>query len=147
MLIGVRRIVPLLLLVALALALLPAGASALRLRMFHTPDRNIGCAMIFGKESGGGSARCDIARHSWKAPPKPRWCPVDWGFGLTVGARKRANFVCAGDTVLHQGRVLRIGRVARLGPFRCRSLPRAVRCVNRRTHHGFRLSRARARRF
>jgi Family of unknown function (DUF6636) len=140
----VRRLLLLLLVLALAM---PAGASAFELRMFRIPGGNIGCAMIYGRGSGGGSARCDIARKTWQAPPKPRWCDVDWGFGLAVGARKRANFVCAGDTVLNQGRVLRTGRVARLGPFRCKSLPGAVRCVNRSTHHGFRLSRKHARRF
>ncbi len=145
MLAGMRRI--LLPLLVLALLAAPAGASAFQLRMFHIPGGNIGCAMIYGKGSGGGSARCDIARKSWQAPPKPRWCDVDWGFGLAVGQRKRASFVCAGDTVLNQGRVLAKGGVAKLGPFKCKSLPGAVRCVNRDTHHGFKLSRAAARRF
>lgn len=136
------------LLLACALAALtPAPASALGLRIFHTPDGNIACAMIYGKESGGGQARCDIAKRSWKAPRKPRSCKLDYGNGLVVGPRRRAEFTCAGDTILHQGRRLGIGRVARLGPYRCKVLRGAVRCVNRRTHHGFKLSRRVARRF
>jgi Family of unknown function (DUF6636) len=128
-------------------ALAPGTASALQLRIFHTPDGNIGCAMIFGKESHGGGARCDIAHRSWQAPPKPKSCPLDYGNGLNVGPRRRAEFVCAGDTVLHQGKTLAIGRAAKLGPYKCKVLPGAVRCVNRDTHHGFKLSREVAKRF
>ncbi len=60
---------------------------------------------------------------------------------MVVGARKKAQFVCAGDTVLNQGRVLPTGDYAKLGPFSCRSLPGAVRCINRNSGHGFKLSR------
>jgi hypothetical protein len=137
----------LVLLAATAVALVPAGASAFSLRMFHTPDGNIGCAMINGKGSGGGSVRCDIDEHSWKAPPKPKWCDVDWGQGLAVGKKKKATFVCAGDTVLHQGKVLKVGGVERLGAFKCKVLAEAVRCVNTRTKHGFELSPTVAKRF
>jgi len=122
-----------------------AAGSGYRVRMFHTPGGNIGCAMLTGGSEG--SVRCDIAHRRWKAPPKPRSCPLDYGNGLTVGNRGRAKFTCAGDTVLGQGKVLAVGRVARLGRFRCKSLRGAVRCVNRRTGHGFKLSRRVARRF
>lgn len=119
----------------------PATSPAFQLRIFHTPDGNIGCAMIFGKDSQGGGARCDIDHHSWTPPPKPKWCDVDYGGGLNVGPRRKAEFVCAGDTTLHQGHVLRVGAVENLGPYRCKVVTaRMVRCVNRNTHHGFRLS-------
>jgi Family of unknown function (DUF6636) len=127
--------------------LAPGTAGAFQLQIFHTPDGNIGCSLIFGKDSGGGGARCDIAQHSWKSPPKPKWCDVDYGGGLNVGAHRRAQFVCAGDTVLHQGTVLPIGSVVKLGPYKCKSLADAVRCINRDTGHGFKLSRTIARRF
>lgn len=120
---------------------LPAAAPAFQLHIFHTPNGNIGCAMIFGKDSQGGGARCDIAKHRWQAPPKPKWCDVDYGGGLNVGPHRKAEFVCAGDTVLHQGHVLKVGGVEELGPYRCKVLTaRMVQCVNRNTHHGFRLS-------
>ena len=135
------------LLAVIVAALAPATASAFKLRIFHTPGGNIGCSLIFGRDSGGGGIRCDIAHHSWKSPPKPKWCDVDYGDGLTVGVRRKARFVCAGDTVLHQGRKLAVGGAMKLGPYRCKSLPGAVRCVNRRTGHGFKLSRTAARRF
>lgn len=135
------------LLAVAALALAPAGASAFKLRIFHIPGKNIGCALIAGKGSGAPNARCDIRRHTWKAPPKPSWCELDWGSGMTLGPRKPAQFVCAGDTVLNQGRVLKTGRYAKLGPFSCKSLPEAVRCLNRESGHGFKLSRTVAKRF
>jgi hypothetical protein len=133
------------LLAAASLPMVAAPASAYRVRTFHTPGGNIGCGIV--TDGPEGSARCDIRHHRWKAPPKPHSCPLDYGNGLVVGNHGRAEFTCAGDTVLGQGRVLPVGQVARLGRFRCKSLRGAVRCVNRRTGHGFRLSRRVARRF
>lgn len=125
----------------LAFLLVPAQSSAFQLKLFHTPNGNIGCAMIFGKGSRGGGARCDIAKHSWQAPPKPKSCELDYGGGLNVGPHRKAEFFCAGDTTLHQGHVLQVGGVEKLGPYRCKLLTsRMVRCVNRDTHHGYRLS-------
>jgi Family of unknown function (DUF6636) len=135
------------LLAVIVAALAPAGASAFQLRIFHTPGGNIGCSLIYGRDSGGGGVRCDIAHHSWKSPPKPKWCDVDYGNGLNVGAHRKARFVCAGDTVLHQGRKLAVDRVMKLGPYKCKSLSGAVRCVNRDTKHGFKLSRTVVKRF
>ncbi len=123
----------------------PAGAA--QLKLFQTPDGNIGCALSFGKEAFGGEARCDIAKHEWPTPKRPHWCMLDYGQGLSVGPRKKARFVCAGDTTLHQGRKLAPGASLSVGPYRCKNISEAVRCVNHRTKHGFMLSRARAERF
>jgi hypothetical protein len=65
---------------------------------------------------------------------------------MVIGPRRRAQFVCAGDTVLHQGRLLPTGRSVALGPYRCKSLQEAVRCLNRKSGRGFLLSRSVARR-
>jgi hypothetical protein len=139
-----------LLLVCLAAALVaPASASGspFQVRTFHSPDGNIGCAMIFGSETRGGEARCDIAKHEWPTPPTPRSCPLDYGNGLFVGPRRKAAFVCAGDTTLHQGKPLPVDKAIELGPYKCKSLPGAMRCLNRDTGHGFKLSRQVAKRF
>jgi Family of unknown function (DUF6636) len=128
-------------------ALWTASAGAFQLKVFHTPGGNIGCELFFGKEAFGGEARCDIAEHDWKTPKRPRWCRLDYGNGLTVGPHRKAGFVCAGDTALHQGRKLAAGRSVSVGPYECRNLGAAVRCVNHRTGHGFRLSRKVAERF
>ena len=51
------------LLAVIEAALAPATASAFKLRIFHTPGDNIGCALIYQKGSSERSAaRCDIAR-------------------------------------------------------------------------------------
>jgi hypothetical protein len=136
------------LLVGIAAALVaPTSASAFQVRVFHSPDGNIGCAMIFGSESRGGEARCDIAEHEWPTPPTPKSCPLDYGNGLFVGPRRKAGFVCAGDTALHQGKPLPVGQAIELGPYKCKSLAGAMRCLNRDTGHGFKLSRQVAKRF
>jgi hypothetical protein len=135
------------LLAIVVLALVAAPASAFKLKLFHTPGGNIGCAVSAGKGSLGGEARCDIAKHEWKAPKKPASCELDYGGGLAVSSHGRAGFVCAGDTTLHQGRKLAPGGSVTVGSYHCVNLGDAVRCVNRDTGHGFKLSRKVAKRF
>jgi len=115
------------------------------LRTFQSPSKNIGCVITRG--SSGHEARCDIRQHSWHAPPKPRSCHLDYGNGLEVRHSGKGHFVCAGDTVLGQGRVLAYGKAIQFGGFRCTSRQSGMRCVNRKTQHGFRLSRQDAKRF
>jgi hypothetical protein len=124
-----------------ALALVAAG-SAQALVHFKSPSGNIGCVLM--KRDG---VRCDIREKSWTAPPKPSWCDVDWGGGVQVGRRHRASFVCAGDTVLGADRTLAYGTSVRRGRFECFSRRTGMRCVNHRSHHGFKLSRERYRLF
>ena len=120
------------------LAVAPGAGAAF---YFHSPSGNIGCGI---SRSG---ARCDIAQHTWKPPPKPRSCHLDWGYGLTVGRHGPASFFCARDSVLHLGPALAYGQKVRRGRFKCASRTDGVRCVNLRTHRGFKLSREHARRF
>ena len=115
-----------------------AGAAA---TFFETPSHNIGCVI------SQAAARCDIRVHSWKPPPKPASCPVDWGNGLTVERRGVARFVCAGDTVFGGKRVLGYGKSIRRGRFECTSRRNGMRCVNVRNQHGFKLARRFARWF
>ena len=124
-------------------ALALAGAvSAQAFVQFKSPSGNIGC--VLDKRDG---VRCDIREKDWSAPRKPSWCDVDWGGGVQVGRRKRASFVCAGDTVLGGDRTLRYGTSIRRGRFECFSRRTGMRCVNHRNGHGFRLSRQRYRLF
>ena len=118
-----------------ASALVVAGAAD-ALVLFESPSSNIGCAL--SKRDG---VRCDIRAKDWSPPPKPSWCDVDWGGGVQVGRRKRASFVCAGDAVLGGDRTLAYGTSIRRGRFECFSRRTGMRCVNHRTHHGFKLSR------
>jgi hypothetical protein len=134
-------------LIVSALALLvaapaQASGSARSIATFQSPSGNIGCAM-----SRSFGVRCDIRNKTWQAPPKPASCELDWGFGLNLDRRGRATFVCAGDTVLGQGRHLPFGQSIRRGRFVCRSKRIGMRCINLRNGHGFLLSREVARRF
>jgi hypothetical protein len=122
-------------------ALLVAAAPASAYTFFETPSHNIGCVI---SKSG---ARCDIREHAWKPPPKPKSCHVDWGFGLTVGRRGFAEWVCAGDTVFGGKRVLAYRDSITRGRFTCTSRRNGVRCVNERNGHGFKLARRFARWF
>ena len=60
--------------------------------------------------------------------------------------RGRGRFTCANDAV-PAGRELPYGRAIQRGRFRCRSQRSGMRCVNRRSDHGFAVNRARALRF
>ena len=127
---------------AVAIAASLAAAQPAAASFFQSPSGNIGCAIT---KKG---VRCDIGQRSWKPPPKPASCPVDWGNGVTLGRRGRARFTCAGDTVLHAGgRTLAYGSSIRRGRFKCLSRKSGMRCRNRRNGHGFLLSRERVRRF
>lgn len=105
----------------------------------QSPTGNIGCAMA------KGGVRCDIEEHSWQPPPKPSWCPDEWGNGLSVGVTGLGQFTCAGDSVLGQGRVLSYNRAWLLGRFVCTSSTTGMRCDNTITSHGFFLSREQVR--
>lgn len=102
---------------------------------FVTPSKNIGCVL------SAESARCDIAKKSWKAPPKPDDCDLDWGNGVAVGGDGEASIVCAGDTVLGGSQTLPYGDAVRVGDYVCASSQAGVRCTNEPSGHGFSLSR------
>lgn len=124
-----------------ALAFVLLAGSAEGARFFHSPSGNIGCGV------SRQGARCDIREHSWHAPPKPRACKLDWGYGLTLGKQGKGRFFCAGDSLLGLGTRLGYGKSVRRGRFRCVSRTDGMRCVNLRNNHGFKLSREHARRF
>ena len=122
--------------VGLACAAVPASAV-----QFESPSHNVGCAL------SNSGARCDIREHAWKPPPKPKSCPVDWGFGLEVARRGFASWVCAGDTVFGGKKVLGYRESISRGQFTCTSYRNGMRCVNEGNQHGFKLARRFARWF
>lgn len=123
--------------------LAPAGASA-ALRSFQSPSGNIDCII------DSTSVRCDIQSKSWKPPPKPKTCPVDWGGGLGVDATKRGYIICAGDTVQAPPGdpypTLAFGKSIKAGKITCTSATAGITCKNRQAH-GFFISRQRYRVF
>jgi hypothetical protein len=114
----------------------PAPA-ATTLRFFHSPSRNIDCVLA------SDSARCDIRAHTFRAPPRPSFCDLEWGSVLSVGkTSRRGGFACVGDTARDpKSRALAYGKSLRVGSMRCVSRTDGMRCNNRRGH-GFLLGRA-----
>src|SRR5689334_4941894 len=110
------RHVPLAALLA-ALLFLSVSSSAQALVQFHTPSNNIGCAMSDDGDLGI-FVRCDIAEFDWTMPPEPKTFAcheLDYVPGLTMGAKGKSHFFCAGDTALRQGRVLKYGHSRKVG--------------------------------
>jgi hypothetical protein len=120
-----------------SLGVLAAPAAAAT--FFESPSHNIGC--VISAKSG---VRCDIRVHTWKPPPKPTGCDVDWGNGLEVTQRGNARWVCAGDTVFGGKRVLGYRKSIKRGRYECTSRKNGMRCVNLRNDHGFKLARRKA---
>jgi hypothetical protein len=119
-----------------AALVLAAGASqAMAFKGFETPSHNIGCILT---EQG---ARCDIRKHSWPSPKRPKSCEFDYGGSLFIGVKGRGEYGCVSDSAMHAGPVLHYGETLRKSRFACTSEEAGVRCVNRRNGHGFFLSR------
>jgi hypothetical protein len=121
----------------------PPSSRADDFAAFRTPSGNIGCAYTGAGGSTKGYLRCDIGTGLRPRPRKPASCELDYGSGYSMSDTGRASVVCAGDTVLRQGFVLRYGKTWRSGGFTCASRIAGLRCTNR-NGHGFFLSRARS---
>lgn len=114
------------------------GAVSEHVSNFQSPTGNIACVI------GSGTTRCDIADRSFKLPPKPANCDLDWGQGLSFTGNSGAEIVCAGDTTLNpEAPALGYGEVTRVGPVLCQSAPQGMSCANSKSGHGFFLSRER----
>lgn len=128
---------------ALSAALLIALGAAAPVGAFQSPSHNIACGM-FDSHASGAFVRCDIAKRDWALPPRPHNAAcreLDFEGDVMVTASGKGHFICAGDTLLRQGAVLHYGHSRTVGRFRCTMRTSGVTCTNRRTHHGFVLSR------
>jgi hypothetical protein len=122
--------------VVAAILAAPAAGSNMAARWFVTPGKNVGCEL-------------GLDRHGIR--------PVTYVFCLAyrAGSPYRTAVAvrmtgAAQLTPCHGLRcisnspdrtpALRVGHSIRLGPFRCMSLRKGVRCVVTRLHRGFRLS-------
>jgi hypothetical protein len=108
-----------------ALAVLPvAGAGGATTQRFQTPSKRIACAYP------GPELRCDMLFLNDRA--------------AVLGRHGRARIVKVTDTVADpKAKVLRYGSSLRIGPYRCTSRRTGLTCRNRRSGHGFTISRER----
>jgi hypothetical protein len=128
-------------LLAAALVLAVGASQAAGFKGFETPSHNIGCILT------AQGARCDISAHDWPLPKRPKSCEFDYGGSVFIGTSGRGEYGCVSDSAFGAGPVLPYGEKIRKGRFVCTSEEVGVRCVNRRSGHGFLLSRQRVRLF
>ncbi len=142
---GVHRLAALAALVLAAAVAAPA-AHAGGLKLFDTPDGNIGCAIFKGGKHVRGNVRCDINQRTWVPPARPKNCSFDFGIGATLGERGRGKYSCVSDSVIGAGPTLPAATSIRKGRFECAieavagTTSWGVRCVNLGNQHGFALS-------
>ncbi len=61
---------------------------------FQLPSGNVLCEVM------ENALRCEIAQFNFARPAKPKECDSDWGHAYAIGARGRAEVLCAGDMVV-----------------------------------------------
>ena len=71
-------------------ALTAALATQASAKRFVTEDGNIACILR------SKFVRCDVTKHKWTAPPKPKSCEFDYGSSLYLD-QKKAGFACVSD--------------------------------------------------
>ncbi|WP_088284209.1 DUF6636 domain-containing protein [Kineosporia sp. A_224] len=111
---------------------------------FRSPSGRILCAVRDSDGADPGSARCDVIDNTWKNPPKPADCELDWGSSVEVtqGAGK-ARFACVGDVATDGPVALGYGKAVLAGSILCISRTTGVECLTvDGSNHGFRVSRA-----
>ena len=120
---------------AAALALVPVLASAQE--AFQLPSGNIHCALY------DGTLRCDVLRSTYRRPPRPRGCDLEYGDAVELGGKGAAALICHGDTVANPATpVLGYGRAWQGPGMACTASQAGLRCVNG-DGRGFELARAR----
>lgn len=115
-----------------------AGMVSNGLITFRSPSGRIRCMV---SDLPDAFARCDVTDATFTPPKKPAECALDWGSGVTVSPGRRAQFVCAGDTV-DNGPTLAYGSAVIVGDLICISRTDGVTCRTATTAlHGFRIAR------
>ncbi len=113
--------------------LIPAGAEAFVNKPFMTPSKKIQCAWI-GNTANSAQIRCDLFFLNDVA--------------YVVGTKGRGHRIKISDTVGDpKGKVVAYGTQIKLGVYTCTSRTSGLTCRNRRTGHGFTVSRQRQKTF
>lgn len=107
------RVIEVAVLLALAAAALGAVAGSASAKRFVTEGGNVECIMR------SKFVRCDIFKHRWEAPPKPKSCELDWGSSVGLDKRGKAKFLCVSDAI-GATKVAMAGTTIEVGPYRCR---------------------------
>jgi hypothetical protein len=105
---------------------------------FQSPSGNINCA-LFSYE-GQTRADCEVAEHSWVAPPKEPECHQNWGSRFTLN-ESGAIFACYGQELPTPERTLGYGSTWSVGTITCDSESTGVTCTDGNSGHNFFVSR------
>jgi hypothetical protein len=108
--------------------LVVAAPAVAKQRSFQSPSGNVGC--LYSSSGGPGPfIRCDVLSLN------------DAGFFLYRHHKAKRHKIT--DTVAMPGAPkLAYGHKRSFGRYTCKSYRSGLKCVNRRNHHGFKLSRA-----
>ncbi len=102
-----------------------------------SPTQNIHCSLSYGVE-------CVITQASYDTVPRPADCELDWSdHWFSIGRQSGVRGRCAGDTPLSPSpTLLAYGATAVANGLACQSQTSGMTCWNRKTRHGFQISRA-----
>jgi hypothetical protein len=74
-----------------AFAAMAAFAGSASAKRFVTQDGNVACIMR------AHFVRCDMSKHKWESPPKPKSCEFDYGSSFYIDRKGRSGFACVSD--------------------------------------------------
>lgn len=107
---------------------------------FQSPSGNIACNMRPDVD-GRSDAVCEIAVHTWVAPPRSPDCHLNWGSRLRLEQGSAAVFACYHQELGAPEQTLDYGQTQSFGTITCDSEPTGVTCIDSGTGHFFRVSR------
>jgi hypothetical protein len=114
----------------------PAAAQA----EFQSPSTNINCSL--GEDLNGVvSVTCEVAQHSWVAPPREPACHVNWGSRFLLKQGLPAMFDCYGQAMPAPDQTLAYNTSISQGTITCYSKITDITCADHYTGHYFRVSR------
>ncbi len=90
---------------------------------------------------GKSSAVCEIADHTWVAPPRAPDCHLNWGSRFSLEQGSAAVFACYHQELGTPGQTLDYGHTHSFGTITCDSEPAGLTCTDSSTGHFFRVSR------
>jgi hypothetical protein len=126
---------------AAAVAALPVSARA-DTGPFQSPSGNIVCSMgTFVGKANDNFVDCEIADHSWIAPPRAPDCALNWGNRFRLEQGSAGVFACQHQAMPAPQQTLDYGQTRAVGAITCDSEPTGMTCTDSSTGHFFRVSR------
>jgi hypothetical protein len=101
---------------------------------FFLPSKNIYCRVrksVDRNDANRDFLRCEIASSLKPTPPQPSDCQLDWGSGLVLPKTKKAEVLCAADTIFDATYpTLQYGQTWKNAGFTCSATRDGLTCTN-----------------